>query len=250
MMSSKHQGVVTSLIRTQRVFLPQSRPFSASTMVLRAPALAEGATASSRSRNTWSASEAAALAIIFSLTPGTESWERRRRMGRLVMRLVLSGSRRLRASARCRRRRRRASRSTASVSSPRSGRAAADAGRRPGELDRLAGDAHRLRQARAARSAPACRARRSGRRGRSRRCSSPARTARRRPAAACSSALVSAAVQRREPLDHRRPVGGAGLGRGERRLVAASPARPAPCSRARKKGSLGQARATKPSAAG
>src|SRR5665213_2567536 len=88
MTSSKHQEVVTSLMRTQRVFLPQSSPFRASTMVLRAPALAEGATASSRSRKTWSASLDAALAIIFSLTPGTESCERRRRLGRGEFRLI------------------------------------------------------------------------------------------------------------------------------------------------------------------
>src|ERR1700677_315197 len=147
MMSSKHHSVVTSLTRTQRVFLPQSRPFRASTMVLRAPGLADGATASSRSRKTWSASEAAALAIIFSLTPGTESCERRRRMGRVVMGLVLSD---------------RAGRAPARDVVVRSavlaqhvegvfaqfGAAAGDGGRGGGELDRLAGDAHRLGEAR------------------------------------------------------------------------------------------------------
>ena len=42
-------------------------------MVSRAPAFADGATASSKSQNTWSAAEAADLVSIFSLTPGTAS---------------------------------------------------------------------------------------------------------------------------------------------------------------------------------
>jgi hypothetical protein len=48
----------------------------------RAPTFAEGATASSRSRNTWSAALAAALALIFSLEAGVASSTRLRRFGR------------------------------------------------------------------------------------------------------------------------------------------------------------------------
>ena len=63
------------------VLAPQSRLVSASTTSAagRGPSRS-GATESSRSRNTRSASLAAALAIIFSLVPGVLSSERRRRM--------------------------------------------------------------------------------------------------------------------------------------------------------------------------
>ena len=50
-------------------------------MVARAASLAAGATASSRSRKTKSASDWAALAIIFSLVPGVDNSERRSRLG-------------------------------------------------------------------------------------------------------------------------------------------------------------------------
>src|SRR5437588_12175055 len=53
-------------------------------MLARALSFSFGATASSRSRNTRSASLAAALAIIFSLVPGVDSSERRRRFVRFM----------------------------------------------------------------------------------------------------------------------------------------------------------------------
>src|SRR5258707_7191040 len=84
MTSSWHHWVVTSLIRTQRVLRPQSRVLRAAQMLARAVTLTEAATESSRSRNTWSAAEVAAFCSIFSLLPGTESCERRARLGRGV----------------------------------------------------------------------------------------------------------------------------------------------------------------------
>ncbi len=84
MRSSWHHTVSRPLIRTARVFDPQSSWFRASTIAPRAATLALGATASSRSRNTRSASLAAAFAIILSLEPGVESSERRRRIGRVM----------------------------------------------------------------------------------------------------------------------------------------------------------------------
>src|SRR5688572_30324606 len=67
-------------MRTARVFTPQSRPLRPSMMFRRAPTFSEATTESSRSRKTRSASLAAALAIIFGLTPGVESSLRRRRL--------------------------------------------------------------------------------------------------------------------------------------------------------------------------
>src|SRR6202035_1640371 len=77
MISPWHHSVVTSLMRTQRVLRPQSRLLSAQLILLRASTFADGATASSRSQNTWSAADAAAFWSIFSLLPGTESCDRR-----------------------------------------------------------------------------------------------------------------------------------------------------------------------------
>ena len=85
MMSPWHHSVVTSLIRTQRVFLPQSRLFSAQAILPRASTFTLGATASSRSQKTWSAADSAPFCSIFSLLPGTESCERRARLMRWVM---------------------------------------------------------------------------------------------------------------------------------------------------------------------
>jgi len=80
--SSWHHFVWTPLMRTARVFRPQSSVLRPSMIGLRAASFSDGATASSRSRKTRSASLAAAFAIIFSLVPGVESSERRRRNGR------------------------------------------------------------------------------------------------------------------------------------------------------------------------
>src|SRR6185436_12004877 len=60
--------------------LPKSSSRSAFTARWRAFSFSFGATESSRSRNTRSASDAAALAIIFSLEAGVDSSERRRRV--------------------------------------------------------------------------------------------------------------------------------------------------------------------------
>src|SRR6202008_985371 len=78
-------------MRTQRVLPVQLRVFSAWTIFLRASRFWLGATASSRSRKTWSAFESAAFWIIFSLDPGVESCTRRARRGRSVM-AVSSGN--------------------------------------------------------------------------------------------------------------------------------------------------------------
>src|SRR5882762_9022859 len=93
MISPWHHSVVTSLMRTQRVLRPQSRFLSAQLILLRASTFADGATASSRSQKTWSAADAAAFWSIFSLLPGTDSCDRRRRAGRLDMsdQLLLAG---------------------------------------------------------------------------------------------------------------------------------------------------------------
>jgi hypothetical protein len=72
-------GVVRSLTRTTRVRPPQSPSFSAATMFLRASGFASGATASSRSRKTWSAGSVRALSSIFRLDPGTARQDRRGR---------------------------------------------------------------------------------------------------------------------------------------------------------------------------
>src|SRR5476649_2248095 len=78
-------------MRTQRVLPVQLRAFSAWTIFLRASRFWLGATASSRSRKTWSAFDSEAFCIIFSLEPGVESWTRRgRRGGRSV--IVFSSS--------------------------------------------------------------------------------------------------------------------------------------------------------------
>src|SRR5260221_3029378 len=81
MMSSKAYSVVRSLIRTQRVLPFQLSVFRPSMIFLRASRFWLGATASSRSRKTWSAFDSDAFWIIFSLEPGVESWTRRGRRG-------------------------------------------------------------------------------------------------------------------------------------------------------------------------
>src|SRR5690348_15761821 len=72
-------------MRTQRVLPFQFSSLSAVTIFLRASRFWLGATASSRSRKTWSAFDSDAFCIIFSLEPGVESWTRRARRGRWVM---------------------------------------------------------------------------------------------------------------------------------------------------------------------
>src|SRR5690348_13070187 len=72
-------------MRTQRVLPFQFSSLSAVTIFLRASRFWLGATASSRSRKTWSAFDSDAFCIIFSLEPGVESWTRRARLGRAVM---------------------------------------------------------------------------------------------------------------------------------------------------------------------
>ena len=85
MMSSKAYSVVRSLMRTQRVLPVQSSVFSASTIFLRASRFWLGATASSRSRKTWSAFDSRGLLHHLLAEPGVESWTRRARRGRSVM---------------------------------------------------------------------------------------------------------------------------------------------------------------------
>src|SRR5471032_2061144 len=78
-------------MRTQRVLPVQLSVFSAWMIFLRASRFWLGATASSRSRKTWSAFDSEAFCIIFSLEPGVESCTRRgRRGGRSV--IVFSSS--------------------------------------------------------------------------------------------------------------------------------------------------------------
>ena len=76
-------------MRTQRVLPFQFSVFSAWTIFLRASRFWLGATASSRSRKTWSAFNSDAFCIIFSLEPGVESCTRRARRGRSVMSCLL-----------------------------------------------------------------------------------------------------------------------------------------------------------------
>src|SRR5680860_1158828 len=73
-------------MRTARVLLPQSSVLSALMILARAEAFSFGATESSRSRNTRSALLAAALTIIFSLLPGVDSSERRKRIAFILLR--------------------------------------------------------------------------------------------------------------------------------------------------------------------
>ena len=68
-------------MRTDRVLLPQSMSLIASMTFLRACSFSSGATASSRSRNTTSAAEAAAFSKSFGLLPGTASSLLLRRAG-------------------------------------------------------------------------------------------------------------------------------------------------------------------------
>src|SRR5262245_33474377 len=89
MMSSYAHSLASSLMRTQRTFLPQSSSRSAFTILGRVSTLALGATESSLSRNTRSAAVATALAITASLLPGTASSTRRRRIGRVSLMLFL-----------------------------------------------------------------------------------------------------------------------------------------------------------------
>src|SRR6476661_3690315 len=75
-------SVVQSLTRTTRIRSPHPPSLRAATIVPRAAGFASGATASSRSRNTWSAGSVRALSIIFGLLPGTARQDRRGRRAR------------------------------------------------------------------------------------------------------------------------------------------------------------------------
>src|SRR5829696_3707428 len=77
-------SVVQSLTRTVRILSPQPPSLSAATMFLRAPGLASGATASSMSRKTWSASRPFAFSRKRGLLPGTARLERRDRSSATV----------------------------------------------------------------------------------------------------------------------------------------------------------------------
>src|SRR4051812_21736421 len=80
--SRRHHGVGTALTRT--TFVPASHSWSRSARTTRSrvsSVFSSGATASSRSRKTWSAGNVAAFASIFSLDPGTARHDRRRRTG-------------------------------------------------------------------------------------------------------------------------------------------------------------------------
>src|SRR4051794_16046796 len=77
-------SVVQSFTRTVRILSPQPPSFSAATMFLRAPGLASGAHASSRSRNTWSAPSPLAFSRNRGLLPGTARLERRDRSSATV----------------------------------------------------------------------------------------------------------------------------------------------------------------------
>src|SRR3712207_2005602 len=92
MTSWKVHSVVQSLTRTVRILSPQPPSFSAATMFLRAPGLASGAHASSRSRNTWSAPRPLAFSRKRGLLPGTARLERRDRSSATVPPLVGVGS--------------------------------------------------------------------------------------------------------------------------------------------------------------
>jgi hypothetical protein len=72
-------SVVQSLTRTTITLSAQPPAFSASTTVARAPGFTIGATESSRSRNTWSASSPRAFSMNRGLEPGTARHERRER---------------------------------------------------------------------------------------------------------------------------------------------------------------------------
>ena len=82
--SVKVHSVVQSLTRTVRILSPQPPSLSAATMFLRAPGLASGAHASSRSRNTWSAGRPLAFSRNRGLLPGTARLERRDRSSATV----------------------------------------------------------------------------------------------------------------------------------------------------------------------
>ena len=82
--SWKVHSVVQSLTRTVRILSPQPPSFSAATMFLRAPGLASGAQASSRSRKTWSAGRPFAFSRNRGLLPGTARLERRDRSSATV----------------------------------------------------------------------------------------------------------------------------------------------------------------------
>src|SRR5471030_2453941 len=79
-------------MRTQRVLPVQLSVFSAWTIFLRASRFWLGATASSRSRKTWSAFDSEAFCIIFSLEPGVDSWTRRGRRGGRSVTSLSSGN--------------------------------------------------------------------------------------------------------------------------------------------------------------
>src|SRR6476661_5536201 len=82
--SWKVHSVVQSLTRTVRILSPQPPSLSAATMFLRAPGLASGAHASSRSRKTWSAGRPLAFSRNRGLLPGTARLERRDRSSATV----------------------------------------------------------------------------------------------------------------------------------------------------------------------
>src|SRR3954454_22275067 len=82
--SWKVHSVVQSLTRTVRILSPQPPSFRAATMFLRAPGLASGAHASSRSRKTWSAGRPLAFSRKRGLLPGTARLERRGRRSATV----------------------------------------------------------------------------------------------------------------------------------------------------------------------
>jgi hypothetical protein len=79
MTSAYVHWVVQSFTRTTRTLSPQPPSVSAATMFLRASTLAIGATESSRSRNTWSASRPFALARNRGFDPGVARQDRRDR---------------------------------------------------------------------------------------------------------------------------------------------------------------------------
>src|SRR3954447_21628948 len=82
-------SVSHALMRTQRIFSPQSWSRMAPMTLPRAASFSSGATESSRSRNTMSAGIPGPLPSIFSLEPGIDRQERR---GRLRVRSDMSES--------------------------------------------------------------------------------------------------------------------------------------------------------------
>ena len=79
-MSYTAHSVSWSFTRTARRVRPQSSSLRPSMAICRAPSLAAGAVASSKSRNTRSASDPAAFSTNFGLEAGTASSDRRSRL--------------------------------------------------------------------------------------------------------------------------------------------------------------------------